>query len=188
MEVGETTEEDPQKTPASINSFQSWWQHLSCMPASFCFLLNMASSSAVHWRRRVVQSDDHRERWLITLVAMPVLWPWPPLLNQTGSVNVQVNGACLGDVWNKPVLPRKGSSAHNISLRCSVLPLCHAGPYFIFALLLSFDEHVKCNESHREMTELMSKPRQGISANNETDDINVMQWIVTLFLYYEWFI
>lgn len=30
------------------------------------------------------------------------------------------------------------------------------------------------------MTELMSKRCQGINANNTTDDIQVMQWIVTL--------
>lgn len=77
----------------------------------FCFLPNMAWSGAVQWRCRVLQSDDHRERWLITLVTMPVLWPWPLLLNYTGSVNVQVNGACLGDVWNKLLLAWKGSSA-----------------------------------------------------------------------------
>lgn len=60
---------------------------------------------------------------------------------------------------------------------------CHcatSGPYFIFALLLSFDEHVKCNESDQEMTELMSKPSQGINTNNKTDDILVMQWMETL--------
>lgn len=87
-------------------------------------------SGAVEWRRRVLQSDDHREQWLITLVTMPVLWPWAPLLNQTASVNVQVNGACLGDVWNKLLLARKGSSAHHIALRCSVLPLLHVRAIF----------------------------------------------------------
>lgn len=46
---------------------------------------------------------------------------YPPL-NWTASVNVQVNGACLCDVWSKPLRCRKDISAHNISLRCSAPP------------------------------------------------------------------
>lgn len=52
-------------------------------------------------------------------------------------------------------------------------------PCFMFALLLTFDEHVKCIESDQEMTEPMSKPLQGISAFDKMDDFQVMKWIVT---------
>lgn len=42
----------------------------------------------------------------------------PPPLNWTASVNVQVNGACLCDVWNKLLPSGKDISADNISLKC----------------------------------------------------------------------
>lgn len=137
-EAAETTEVDTQKPHArfwtlDLIAFISKVTAASEPHACICLFSSKYGvewSFAVRWRRRLVQSDDHRERWLITLVTMPVLWPWPPLLNYTGSVNVQVNGACLGDVWNKPVLAGKSSSPHNISLTCSVLPLCHAGAVF----------------------------------------------------------
>lgn len=48
------------------------------------------------------------------------------LLNRTASVNVQVNGACLCEL----LLARKDTSAHNISLKCSVLPLLHVKAIF----------------------------------------------------------
>lgn len=56
--------------------------------------------------------------------------PHPLLLNWTASVNVQVNGACLCDVWSKPPLCRKDISAHNISLQCSVPPLLYVMAVF----------------------------------------------------------
>lgn len=55
---------------------------------------------------------------------------------------------------------------------------CHfsmSGLYFIFSLLLTFDEHVKCNDSDQEMTKLMSKPCQGINGNDKIDGAPLMR-------------
>lgn len=51
---------------------------------------------------------------------------------------------------------------------------CHfslSGQYFIFSLLLTFDEHVKCNDSDQEMTKLMSKPCYDTNGGDKTDDV-----------------
>lgn len=50
---------------------------------------------------------------------------------------------------------------------------CHIAmsrQYFIFSLLLTFDEHVKCNDSDQEMTKLVSKPCHDTNGDNKTDD------------------
>lgn len=49
---------------------------------------------------------------------------------------------------------------------------CHfsvSRQYFIFPLLLTFDEHVKCNDSDPEMTKLVSKPCHDTNGDNKTD-------------------
>lgn len=121
------------------------------MSASFQILLNMASSGAVQWCRRVVQSDDHRERWLITLVTMPALWPWlPPFgLNRLTecSGKWRLSWWCMEEssTGQKGLLSRR----HQSQLQCAAMPQCQLHISYL-PLLLTFDEHVKCNESDQQ--------------------------------------
>lgn len=140
--------------------FKCYWEILFLSVFHFCLLvsaLHILLPESSLWSMSpppcsVSQRNDKRERWLITLVTLLMFWPWatspgrvtityptpPPRAELwTASVNAEVNGACPGDVWNKLLLARKDTSAHNISLKSSVLPLVHVEAIYHFFLAVN---------------------------------------------------
>lgn len=93
-----------------------------------------------------------------------LFWPWASILNWIDSVNVQVNGTCLSDVWNAYCRPEKTPQPTASVLKAVCCSLSVKVMFYTFLAFKSQQNGVKFNGADHD-------PGRGTGVDDQIDEI-----------------